>query len=796
MALVSEAPGYREAKNGQPFFEHSGQLLDQVLEYNGLHRSDIYIDNACACRTSDGRTPTAAEVKCCAPRLFSNLGRLEQLETIVTLGNTASQKVLGTSEGITSLRVGPPKRTTLERTHSSGSDQRSRGDGEDEPDAASGGGVYDVEGVLREVTVVPTFHPASCLYSPDSFPHFVTDIGKVVGKGSDVKFEPPAYKVFDTPEDASTVLVELMEKFDEFVIDIEVGIEKDIDFDHPERYQYLCVGIGFAPGKVVIIGEGALKGSSAETGSSESGVASKSVRKVRRLLAELLLNNKIVCHNGKFDIAGLGPITRTLSNKWPKLHFDTMLASYTWDERGGIHSLDYLSQEYLGAPNWKDDVKPYLGTGKNYAHIPRPILYKYNAYDVHCTWLLKDMFEKRYETETEGPELRKLHDWLCRLAIVLIPAEAHGLGIDLDYLEVLTEQYTAKIAELRSELQGLVGDAVFNPNSPQQVKKYLHEQGFRVASTDKDSLTDLKEKKTKPDDNGVGDFVRKMLLHRRQAKLYGTYVKGTRIRMHNGRVHPTFMLHGTTTGRLACRNPNLFNVPRESALRKLYVPGPGNVFVSADYKTAELVTMSIEAEDELLATIFREGRDIHNEFSLIFYGEGFTKDQRVRTKAFVFGSAYGREAFSIAQEYDIPVSEALSIQTKFFDAMPGVMKFRADVEKRIKEDGELVTRFGRRRRFPLLTNNNIKDAVKEGLAFIPQSTASDVCQEAFMRARNEGLNCILSVYDSIMIECPEEEAQSTADTLSEIMRTTAADLMGDFAPYAVDVDFGKSWGDV
>jgi uracil-DNA glycosylase family 4 len=740
---VGEAPGATEARNGKPFVGASGQLLDQVLDHHGIDRASTWVDNVCACRPSDNRTPEPDDIKACYPRLLSEIAS-RPVDTVVTLGNTATQAVLQTSAGITQVRVGPPKDHTLPTG--------------------------------QTVRVVPTFHPAACLYAPDNFPTLVRDLGKVVGKGADVAWAPPVYKVFDDPGDALCIIKELW-AFDDLVVDIETGIEKDVDFDHPERYQFLCVGIGYTHGKVVVIGEEALKDNM-----------------VRYMLLDLLRSKRITCQNGKFDLAGLTGLDPDHGSfeERPKLYFDTMLASYCLDERGGIHSLEYQGREILGAPDWKSEIAPYLGTSKNYAVIPRPILYKYNAYDCHVTWLLKDYLIPLLDEEG----LRPLHDFLCRLSDHLIDAEMFGIGVDAEYLDVLTDEYVTSMAQIKKDIQELVKDSAFNPNSPQQVKKYLNETcGLRVTTTDKDQLKKLQEMTTHGDGQ-LGDFVRLMLVWRREAKMFGTYVKGTRIRMHNGRVHSTFKLHGTQTGRLASANPNMHNVPRESKIKRLFVPGPGSLFIQGDYKTAELRVMCLEGDDPMLRVIFEEERDLHDEFSLVMWGPDFTKDQRVRTKAFIFGSPYGREPYSIADELRIPVSEAEILQKKLFDSMPGVMEWRDRVVQTVKDNGELVTCFGRRRRFHLLTNNNMKDVMKEAWAFIPQSTVSDITQHAFMQARMNNLNAILTVHDSVVVECPEDEAEEQAKLLKAIMEATAIDLMGDDIPFPVDIGIGKSLGDI
>jgi DNA polymerase-1 len=289
-----------------------------------------------------------------------------------------------------------------------------------------------------------------------------------------------------------------------------------------------------------------------------------------------------------------------------------------------------------------------------------------------------------------------------------------------------------------------------------------------------------------------------MLRHRREQKLYGTYVKGIRKRTYRGRVHSTFLLHGTTTGRLASRNPNLQNIPRESSIRQQFVPAPGNVFVQGDYRTIELRVMASESSDTFLRDIFREDRDIHDEFSFVFFGPNFTKEQRVRTKAFVYGLSYGREPFSIAQEFGVPLREAQDYSHQMFAMMPGVSTWRDQImEQVLLSQEDLVTTFGRHRRFWLITQENKKDVINQALAFKPQSTASDVNLSSFIRLRRDyGMATRIPVHDSILVECPSRDAPDVARTMVRVMEETAAELLGDFVPFPVDIKYGMNWGEV
>lgn len=505
IVVLGEAPGYQEARHGQPFVGPSGKLLDQVLAHHGIDRRRIYVDNVVACRPPDNSTPTKEAIQACWPRAKAEIAKREPRH-IVALGNTASQTVTGLREGITSLRVG-----------------RSR-----------------TSPYFPEAEIVTTVHPAFCLRSSDAFPYFVNDIGKI---NSPIKeWVPPRWAAIEEPSDAVTVIKELnTDKYRELVVDIECSIEKDSAFDHPDHYKMLCIGFAYADGKAVVIGQKAIQDES-----------------VKSALRELFGNarKQWIAHNGKFDFAALA--------SWgmeDNLHFDTMLASYALDERPGTNSLGYCAVEELGTPDWKDVVKPYIGKNKDYSLIPKKILYQYNAYDVACTWELKKLYTPKLKEEG----LMKLHDFLCEASLGLKYAEMAGVGVDIDVLDELTDEYMGILGDLEGNLTPWVA----NPRSPKQVKEALKELGHSVANTEADTLSRLLEEQDPESESG--QFLTHLLNHRKAAKFYGTYVKGIRQRLRRGMVHTSFLVHGTTTGRLSSRNPNLQNVPRGPRIRRMFI---------------------------------------------------------------------------------------------------------------------------------------------------------------------------------------------------------------------------------
>lgn len=746
MLVIGEAPGAQEAAAGIPFVGPSGQLLDKVLAHHGFDSDQIRFTNVVACHPPfvRGQAPEAPPkdvVRCCAPRLRKELlGR----KAVLLLGNTAKEAVLGTRTPITKVRQGPP------REHAS----------------------------YPGAKLVATIHPAACLRHSDSFPSLVKDVGKLTTKGGQVyvKWEPPKYAAFEDPERATLALQSLGVRRGPIAVDIEVGVEKDASFTHPD--DLLCVGIAYAPNRAFVLGENALKHA-----------------EVCAALAAILYDKDVEEHNGKYDdqvLMRLGILKR------PVHSFDTMIASYVLDERPGQHGLEGRACETLGAPRWKDKLDRYKGPRDSYAVVPRHVLYKYNAYDVSQTYLLREHDEKALKRQG----LRHVHDHIVEVAHELLYMELDGLGVDVPYLDILTGEYVELLEQLELELQELIKWPTFNPRSPQQVMRVL--QGFKLPAKDTTADTLTMMLSMCPEGSKRHKWLSVLLEHRKHQKSYGTYVKGTRKRLINGRVYPTYLPHGTTSGRLACRNPNVQNVTRGDKLRRMYVPNEGWVFIQGDYKQAELRAMAVEGRDEYLRDAFNDpDRDILAEVTERFYGPSWTKEHRVRGKAVVYGVSYGREAPSIAKEYNMAVGEAQGFINTWFGLAKGVAQWRKDIINQVFKEGQaLQTHFGRKRRFWLITRDNRVDVEKEALSFVPQSTANDICLSALVRMRrafgnsSDAPRIRIPVHDSLLVECRESDRDDVASEMRRIMEETAAEVYSDFVKFPVDVAFGNNWGEL
>ena len=659
------------------------------------------------------------------------------------------------------------------------------------------------------------------------FPSLVRDIGKIGAVGGN--WEVPRWRVVDDPLEAIDALREVQSRTGRLVVDIEVDIDKDTASDHPDRYDLLCVGLYDADMGALVVGERALQSP-----------------EVMLALGDALRARDLVNQNLMFDLAGLFPHVGALEGV-----FDTMFASYALDERPGVHDLGQQGIEILGTPDWKHDIDRYVkgkaGEGLEHFHgygrIPREILYKYNAYDLKVTWDLMVYYEDRLEKvghprdwpdsiPYEFVSLRSLHDFLVEVSNEMKYLELNGIYVDWNYNQQLMDSYEDDLEVYRGQIQNLLNEegwddpetkqSWFNPNSPQQVKRLMNNHwGFRLESTDEDTMTRIKEQIiSKYGDKAYEDvrynFCDLLLQHRKAAKMYGTYVKGIRRRRFRGKIHASYRLHGTVTGRPAGRNPNLLNIPRMKKIKKQFVPKPGdykklqphNVFVQADMKQAELRTLSWIAQDTYFRDILNDPtRDLFDELTPQLRPDlppkervdpELWKDIRVRVKAFVYGLGYGRKAGSIAAEYRMPFDEADLMAKRFFATIPEIAEWQEWVKKRVRGGHDLVTPFGRHRRFHLITEENWFKVQNEALAFLPQSTSSDIVLRAFVRLRREfrGTGVFLrnTVYDSILADCPPDMADWVAERLNYHMVASAQELVGDYIQFATDIEIGNNWG--
>lgn len=747
-----------------------------------MDRNNVLLTNACSCHYPDSLKKLPSEaIEACKPRLVAEL-QLAKVDTVVTMGNSASAPLLPPEEarkGITKLRAGPPKKVEIAL------------------------GVVD-DGVpddVLEIELVPTFHPAYCLRSQAMFPLMLGDISKALHKERPVLWYEPTVIVIDNPMTAIDEMrrITQLNRGEGVVVDTESGRDKDTSFgrDDGPYGRVLCVGIGptnVADENTVYVFTDDVFGNP----------------QARQVLRILLNECGIVAQNGKYDV---GVLMNFLGQEEPfPLLEDTMLASYTLYEVGGIHGLEYMGVELLGCPDWKQVVKPYLSSkeGKEigYAAIPREMLYKYNAFDVHVTRILRGYFANRIEEQG----LNKLYHWLVRrVSRMLTKVEARGMGFDMERskeigaeLQLEIDQMEGKFPVFEYTTKKGTKEVRLNPNSWMQVKQYLEQHGVVTSSTDEDHIKLMLESRRVPDD--IKEFLRLLLEARGITKEKGTYVDGLQAKfLASGRIHTTFLIHGTTTGRLSSRGPNLQNVPRSGQIKTQFIPSKGKKLIGLDFAQAELRVLTWLAKEPALQAIFNNpNQDLFMELCLRML-PGFadmSKDEKVaaRTliKTFAYGVSYGRTAEGIAADpdFNMSVGEAQTQMDLFNAGIPKIKEFQADVIRRIHDGEDLINPFGRHRRFYLITESNKTNVENEAMAYLPQSTASDIGLEAACRLSDEGVYIVNLVHDALYAEASPDEVDEVIALMDKVMVETGEEITEGYVKFKTDHKIGDRWSDV
>ena len=312
-----------------------------------------------------------------------------------------------------------------------------------------------------------------------------------------------------------------------------------------------------------------------------------------------------------------------------------------------------------------------------------------------------------------------------------------------------------------------------------------------------------------------------LLEYRGDAKALSTYIKplhdhaGT-----DGRVHATYKLHGTVTGRLASSDPNMQNIPRDRHMRNMFQAKPGNILVAIDLDQAELRCLGALSKDEALCRIYlEEGLSLHKEVSVTMWGEDWTenyalddtqhplfvqaKEQYMRTKAINFGIIYGRTAATIAREFKIPTSEAQLLLDMWAERFPDAWAYIQKCRMAPLRRQTLVTPFGRRKRYTIGDMGKMYNLQNEAANFPHQSIASDITLTAAATMANTlkakwNADIVNVVHDENVIEMINdmEKAKEMARYAVSIMEQTPIRFGIDHIPFSADAKMGLTWGDL
>ena len=455
--------------------------------------------------------------------------------------------------------------------------------------------------------------------------------------------------------------------------------------------------------------------------------------------------------------------------------FDTALAEYLISSIDSDYSETRLSLKYLGQ----------------------------RMEGVQALWALYEPMQRKLRELSLTELYEKAELPLCR---VLAEMELTGFLVDRTALKAFGESLTGDIDALQKSIWQEAGQE-FNILSPKQLGEILFETlqlpfGKKTKtgwSTNADTLEKLRP---------YHPIVEHVLDYRMLTKLKSTYADGLlKVIEADGRIHTSFQMTVTATGRLSSTEPNLQNIPirRElgAQIRGMFIAPPGKVLVDADYSQIELRLMAHIADDKAMQEAFLSGEDFHRvTASNVFHVplEDVTSSMRSRAKAVNFGIVYGISAFSLAQDIGVLPKEAKAYMDAYFDQFTGVKAYMENIVKQAEQDGYVTTLYGRRRDIPELKDS--KHAVREfgkrvALNMPVQGTAADIMKlamiEADRRLKAEKLQArlVLQVHDELIVECPAEEEDTVRRILTESMEHAASLKV----PLLVEAKSGHSWSE-
>lgn len=779
--FIAQSPGEEEDKaaHPRPLIGKSGQLLAKYCLDSGLgDLDDMFRTNVNLCHPPKNRKAKISEIKACNNWLMAQIKYVDP-DIIVTLGADAMKALLPDEGNITDIR----------------------------------GNVFDREIQGRVRQIVPTIHPAFVLRNtPANGPYLLSDLKKVKSLLDGTYKESKSFRT------TAASVSELLDAFNT-ARDQNRPIGIDLETDSLARQPYI-VGFGAA------IDEG--------NGLYVPLTAHDDCERLLGLLKPFLEDDSVtkVASNAKFEIHALSHYGIELKN----VH-DTMLQAYVLgtyplglkDAIQRIFNLTMIRIETLlgKAPKnqpWKQKSFWEAQFENEEAAV------EYAAQDADASLRLYNFFNKKLQEE----DLFTLYNDVERPFLnVIVEMESNGFGFSNAKLREPANTLRKAIKENLNRLEELSGE-VFNPGSPPQTAKVLYEgqHDYRIDKPKYDQET----KKFPPTDKTtlaehVGNpLVRAILTTRANRKMLSTYVEKLVTHVEqDGRIHGTLSQTGTSTGRVAHKNPNLANIPardREDvevavsgiAIRKAFIARPGNYIYCPDLSQIEMrIAAHLSNDDAMLREL--NGGDIHDNTTKAIYKTTLEQQQslhgdaqgakrwdnmRKTGKTVGFGSLYGLTAHGLllrTPSLDLTIEEAADFIKSFYEAYPGLRNFQRQTILYVKRTGYAETMLGRRRYLPDITASDrmIRGEAERAAINVPiQGSAADFFKIACINVQNylksSGLKTrmINQVHDEIVMEGPQDEL----DILGENIPPLMANAIPLKVPVKVDMEFGESWGDL
>lgn len=488
------------------------------------------------------------------------------------------------------------------------------------------------------------------------------------------------------------------------------------------------------------------------------------------------------------------------------IDFDTMLASYILNSSGNRHDLASQAQRELGLSG--TSFEDLVGKGKNALPIeavPIENLCEYACEDADFTWQLHEHYQNLF---AKKPEQHKIFTNVeMPLVPILANMEDYGVYIDKNILKNLSSEWEKRLSEIVHQAYHEAG-VQFNLNSPKQLTHILFEK-MQLPITRKTPKGEPSTNEEVLQELAPNYKIAELLLeHRQLTKLKTTYADklALLINSQTHRIHTQYQQAIAVTGRLSSTDPNLQNIPMKTAegrkIRAAFIAPPHNKIIKADYSQIELRIMADLSQDSALLSAFHHNKDIHRATAAEVLGiseDKVTNEQRRHAKAINFGLIYGMSSFGLAKQLGINRKEADDYIKRYFDRYPGVAKYMEQTRAKAHELGYVETLMGRRLYLPALKSKNVmeKKAAERAAINAPlQGTAADIIKKAMIdfntwikQHQNMHAHLIMQVHDELVVEVPNEHAETLAKELKHAMEHSIKLSI----PLHTEVEVGDRW---
>ena len=575
-----------------------------------------------------------------------------------------------------------------------------------------------------------------------------------------------------------------------------ISVDTETSSLNPQEAELIGISVSYAPNKSFYI----------PVGHKKNKCLSKDlvIKKMKPILEDPSI--KKVGQNIKYDYIIFKKSGIELSSIE-----DTMLLSYTLDAGNNRHNMDTLSELHLGHKTIS--YKDLVGTGKKqlkFSEVDLDKATEYAAEDADITLRLYQILSERVEKE----KLNKIYEIFEKPMIkILSKLETCGVKVDDNYLKVLSKKFEARLTKIEKEIYKISGKE-FNIGSPKQLGEIIYND-LKIAKLKKTKKGSLATSAKILEDLALTGhrFPNLVLEWRQVSKLKSTYTDALQehINKDTNRVHTSFLLAATNTGRLASSDPNLQNIPIKTfdgkEIRKAFVAEKDNILISADYNQIEMRILADMADVKELKKAFKENQDIHNLTASQVFNLPINKvseDQRRKAKTINFGIIYGITQYGLAKQISVSNDDAQQFINSYFKKFPEIKDYMQTTVKICRKQGFVTNIFGRRIHLRGINDKNFSVRSFQERAAINapiQGSAADIIRLAMIKidntlGQNKMAKMLLQIHDELIFECSRKDENKVKKLIKDAMVSVSSSEHHMFSiPLEVSINSGNNWGE-